>query len=266
MVAVSEAAFGWRRRRKGWLMGALFAPIIKEESALMAANADMNMLNHLGEHQSQVLLESFLLQVDLTFLHKPAWNLVFAPNNILENGGIIEPRNVKPEGHSLCSFAAAGTGVAAPYFWNGCQYCIEACPICRKLSYFVVPSVLWSIDCKYFDFGNGNCPFGTSCFTSTCAFFFFFFCFKQWLPYICLTLSLVVLNVAALGHVLSFPFRDYECAFEKSEVPCIRTLQHAYEDGRVEEVASRHLGAEDGNTVIAKNIRLSDFLGSLQIS
>ncbi|KAH7674142.1 E3 ubiquitin-protein ligase makorin protein [Dioscorea alata] len=60
---------------------------------------------------------------------------------------------------------------------------LRACPICRKLSYFVIPSVIWysskeekqeivdnykaklqSIDCKYFDFGNGTCPFGTSCF------------------------------------------------------------------------------------------------------
>ncbi|KAK4476387.1 hypothetical protein RD792_015538, partial [Penstemon davidsonii] len=60
---------------------------------------------------------------------------------------------------------------------------LRACPICRKLSYFVIPSVIWycskeekqdivdsyktklrSIDCKHFDFGNGNCPFGTSCF------------------------------------------------------------------------------------------------------
>ncbi|MBA0645122.1 hypothetical protein Goklo_013253, partial [Gossypium klotzschianum] len=29
---------------------------------------------------------------------------------------------------------------------------------------------------------------------------------------------------------------------------------HAYRDGRLEEVALRHLGAEDGHTVIAKNI------------
>lgn len=36
-------------------------------------------------------------------------------------------------------------------------------------------------------------------------------------------------------------------------------LQHAYRDGRLEEVVLRHLGAEDGNTVIAKNIRLSFF-------
>ncbi|KAK4476388.1 hypothetical protein RD792_015539 [Penstemon davidsonii] len=43
-------------------------------------------------------------------------------------------------------------------------------------------------------------------------------------------------------------------------------LQHAYRDGRLEEVAPRHLGAEDGNTVIAKSIRLSDFLRNLQIS
>lgn len=32
-------------------------------------------------------------------------------------------------------------------------------------------------------------------------------------------------------------------------------LQHAYRDGRLEEVVLRHLGAEDGNTVIAKNVR-----------
>ncbi|KAF6168318.1 hypothetical protein GIB67_018158 [Kingdonia uniflora] len=60
---------------------------------------------------------------------------------------------------------------------------LRACPICRKLSYFVIPSAIWysrqeekqqivhnykaklrSIDCKHFDYGNGSCPFGTSCF------------------------------------------------------------------------------------------------------
>ncbi|CAN6253510.1 unnamed protein product [Urochloa humidicola] len=59
----------------------------------------------------------------------------------------------------------------------------RACPICRKLSYYVVPSIMWysskeekqeivegykaklrSIDCKHFDFGKGTCPFGGSCF------------------------------------------------------------------------------------------------------
>ncbi|KAJ9158555.1 hypothetical protein P3X46_024125 [Hevea brasiliensis] len=249
---------------------------------------------------------------------KPAWNLDSRPNNFLENDGIIEPRNVKPEDRSLCSFAAAGNcprGDKCPHIHGDicptcgkhclhpfrpeereehlktceknqkhiealkhsqdieCSVCLDrvlakptaaerkfgllsecdhpfciscirnwrsnsptsgmdvntalrACPICRKLSYFVVPSVIWysskeekqeiidsykaklrSIDCKHFDFGNGNCPFGTSCF-----------------------------------------------------------YKHAYRDGCLEEVALRHLGAEDGNTVIAKNIRLSDFLGSLQIS
>lgn len=102
---------------------------------------------------------------------------------------------------------------------------LRACPICRKLSYFVIPSVIWysskeekqeivdtykaklkSIDCKHFDFGNGACPFGTSCF-----------------------------------------------------------YKHAYRDGRLEEVVLRHLGAEDGDTVIAKDIRLSDFLSRLSI-
>ncbi|GJN28915.1 hypothetical protein PR202_gb17089 [Eleusine coracana subsp. coracana] len=102
---------------------------------------------------------------------------------------------------------------------------LRACPVCRKLSYFVIPSVLWffskeekqdivesyksklkSIDCKYFDFGTGSCPFGTSCF-----------------------------------------------------------YRHAYRDGRLEEVVLRHLDADDGSTVIAKNIRLSDFLGRLHL-
>jgi len=102
---------------------------------------------------------------------------------------------------------------------------LRACPICRKLSYFVIPSVIWysskeekqdivdsykaklkSIDCKHFDFGNGNCPFGSSCF-----------------------------------------------------------YKHAYRDGRLEEVVLRHLGSEDGETVIAKNIRLSEFLGNMRI-
>ncbi|XP_051146870.1 E3 ubiquitin-protein ligase makorin-like isoform X2 [Andrographis paniculata] len=97
---------------------------------------------------------------------------------------------------------------------------LRACPICRKLSYFVVPSVIWysskeekqdiinrykaklsSIDCKYFDFGNGTCPFGTSCF---------------------------------------------------------------YKDGHYEGVIL-HLAAEDGSTVIAKNIRFYNFLRNLQI-
>ncbi|KAL1346297.1 putative RING-type E3 ubiquitin transferase C3H69 [Arachis hypogaea] len=102
---------------------------------------------------------------------------------------------------------------------------LRACPICRKLSYFVIPSVIWystheekmeivdsykaklkSIDCKHFDFGDGNCPFGTSCF-----------------------------------------------------------YKHAYRDGRLEEAVLRHLGAADGDTVIAKDIRLSDFLASMHL-
>ncbi|KAH9617690.1 hypothetical protein KSS87_012291 [Heliosperma pusillum] len=93
---------------------------------------------------------------------------------------------------------------------------LRACPICRKLSYFIIPSVIWyfsqeekdeivnnykgklkSIDCKYFDFGNGSCPFGTSCF-----------------------------------------------------------YKHSYPDGTLEEVALRHLADADGETVISKEIRV----------
>eukprot|EP00039_Didymoeca_costata_P005514 m.82137 g.82137 ORF g.82137 m.82137 type:complete len:315 (-) comp12855_c0_seq1:2779-3723(-) len=60
---------------------------------------------------------------------------------------------------------------------------VRKCPTCRVESYFVVPSAYWvtdeeektqlvnayrdeskKIDCKHFNFGDGNCPFGSSCF------------------------------------------------------------------------------------------------------
>lgn len=58
----------------------------------------------------------------------------------------------------------------------------RACPLCRNVSYYVVPSVVWPADgdakaavvdayrarlaripCRNFDAGRGSCPFGTSC-------------------------------------------------------------------------------------------------------
>ncbi|KAL2478505.1 E3 ubiquitin-protein ligase [Forsythia ovata] len=127
--------------------------------------------------------------------------------------------------HPFCISCIRNWRSSSPASGMDVNSALRACPICRKLSYFVIPSVIWycskeekqeildsykaklrSIDCKHFDFGNGTCPFGTSCF-----------------------------------------------------------YKHAYRDGRLEEVVIRHLGAEDGNTVIAKNIRLSDFLSNLQI-
>ncbi|KAL6981679.1 RING-type E3 ubiquitin transferase [Sarracenia purpurea var. burkii] len=127
--------------------------------------------------------------------------------------------------HPFCVSCIRNWRSSSPASGMDVNSTLRACPICRKVSYFVIPSVIWystkeekqeiidsyraklrSIDCKHFDFGNGTCPFGTSCF-----------------------------------------------------------YKHAYRDGRVEEVVLRHLGAEDGHTVIAKNIRLSDFLSSLRI-
>ncbi|XP_074302487.1 E3 ubiquitin-protein ligase makorin-like isoform X1 [Silene latifolia] len=103
---------------------------------------------------------------------------------------------------------------------------LRACPICRKLSYFVIPSVIWyfsqeekedivnsykgklkSIDCKHFDFGNGSCPFGISCF-----------------------------------------------------------YKHAYHDGTLEEVVLRHLTTADGESFIPKQIRLGDIFSNIRIS
>ncbi|XP_064395630.1 probable E3 ubiquitin-protein ligase makorin-1 [Halichondria panicea] len=60
---------------------------------------------------------------------------------------------------------------------------IRACPLCRTVSFFVIPSEVWIDDpdqksklvgaykgnlsakhCKYFDMGKGTCSFGSSCF------------------------------------------------------------------------------------------------------
>ncbi|XAR63431.1 hypothetical protein NMG60_11023364 [Bertholletia excelsa] len=127
--------------------------------------------------------------------------------------------------HPFCVSCIRNWRSSSPASGMDVNSTLRACPICRKVSYFVIPSVIWystkeekeeiidsykaklrSIDCKHFDFGNGSCPFGTSCF-----------------------------------------------------------YKHAYGDGRLEEVVLRHLGTEDGQTVIAKNIRLSDFLSNLRI-
>jgi len=60
---------------------------------------------------------------------------------------------------------------------------VRTCPLCRTPSHFVCPSTVWpssreqreeivqgytrrlaQIDCRHFAFGDGACPFGTSCF------------------------------------------------------------------------------------------------------
>lgn len=59
----------------------------------------------------------------------------------------------------------------------------RSCPICRTPSFYIIPSAtfvedyqekvklaeeyrkkLMEVPCKYFDYGDGNCPFGSSCF------------------------------------------------------------------------------------------------------
>ncbi|XP_057807687.1 putative RING-type E3 ubiquitin transferase C3H69 [Salvia miltiorrhiza] len=126
--------------------------------------------------------------------------------------------------HSFCISCIRNWRSSSPTSGINVNSAVRTCPICRRLSYFVIPSVVWyssseekqdivqsyktrlrSIDCKHFDFGTGTCPFGTSCF-----------------------------------------------------------YRHAFNDGRLEEVVVRHVGADDGDTVIPKDIRISDFL-NLQI-
>ncbi|KAM0889400.1 hypothetical protein ACQ4PT_027717 [Festuca glaucescens] len=105
---------------------------------------------------------------------------------------------------------------------------VKACPICRKVSYYVIPSSIWysskeekqdiingykaklkSIDCRYFDFGRDTCPFGGRCF-----------------------------------------------------------YKHAYTDGRLEEpapVAVIHFHANDGSGERARNIGLAYLLSRLHL-
>ncbi|XP_042066745.1 putative RING-type E3 ubiquitin transferase C3H69 isoform X1 [Salvia splendens] len=109
--------------------------------------------------------------------------------------------------HSFCILCIRNWRSSSPSSGIHVNSAIRACPICRRLSYFVIPSVVWYssseekqeiiqsyktklrfIDCKHFDFGNGTCPFGTSCF-----------------------------------------------------------YKHAFQDGHLEEVVVRHVGGDDGD-------------------
>ncbi|KAL8495984.1 hypothetical protein ACS0TY_019922 [Phlomoides rotata] len=127
--------------------------------------------------------------------------------------------------HPFCISCIRNWRSSSPTFGFDVNSALRSCPICRRLSYFVIPSVIWyssqeekqdiidsykarlrSIDCKHFDFGNGSCPFGASCF-----------------------------------------------------------YRHAYRDGQLEEAVLHHLDSDDGSTVVDKDTRLSDFLSDMQI-
>ncbi|MED6125300.1 hypothetical protein PIB30_067251 [Stylosanthes scabra] len=88
--------------------------------------------------------------------------------------------------HAFCICCIRNWRSSAPSSgmdFNNTNNTVRTCPVCRKLSYFVIPSGIWYstkedkqeiidnykancklIDCKHFNFGDGNCPFGTSCF------------------------------------------------------------------------------------------------------
>lgn len=71
------------------------------------------------------------------------------------------------------------TGLAPP----NTPQALRTCPVCRTPTHFVTPSARWpetaeakavivqgyvdamaQRDCAHFNFGDGSCPFGTSCF------------------------------------------------------------------------------------------------------
>ncbi|GER37903.1 E3 ubiquitin-protein ligase makorin [Striga asiatica] len=127
--------------------------------------------------------------------------------------------------HSFCITCIRSWRSSTPVPGIDASSASRSCPVCRRLSYFVVPSFVWyssmeekkeivdsykarlrCIDCKHFDFGDGCCPFGASCF-----------------------------------------------------------YKHAYRDGSLEEVVLAHLGYDEEDTVIAKELRLTEFLNELRL-
>jgi len=102
---------------------------------------------------------------------------------VLAKGRLSERRfGILPEcSHAFCLECIRnwreGAGTASQ------NQAVRACPLCRTVSYYVVPSVTWprtpeekekllaeyrsrtaNIPCRHFAFGDGACPFGSSCF------------------------------------------------------------------------------------------------------
>ncbi|KAH0933987.1 hypothetical protein HID58_011104, partial [Brassica napus] len=109
--------------------------------------------------------------------------------------------------HPFCIQCIRNWRSSAPVSGMDVNSTLRACPICRKLSYFVVPSVVW-----------------------------------------------------------------YSSPEEKKEIIDVYKAKlststlHAYTDGNLEEVVVRHLGSQEGETVIADSVAgLSEFLGRVHL-
>ncbi|VVB06739.1 unnamed protein product [Arabis nemorensis] len=199
--------------------------------------------------------------------------------------------------HAFCIGCIRNWRSSSPSTGMDVNSTLRACPICRKLSYFVVPSVIWfsapeekkeiidnyreklrSIDCKHFNFGDGNCPFGTSCFYKhTVKPGSYAWKFHRPPPRRPRpsgsnfsdvdTLVNMIGNIISEGEygTIGFEDSDDDELTTTDMMMLLMHMDHAYHDGRLEEVVLRHLDAEDGQTVIAKDIRLSDFLEDMHI-
>lgn len=90
--------------------------------------------------------------------------------------------------HSFClgcirDWRDGGTARGAGETTSGALDQARKCPVCRETSHFITPSAFWPtseedkqkivgeyrermnrIPCRNFDFGDGHCPFGSSCF------------------------------------------------------------------------------------------------------
>jgi len=80
-----------------------------------------------------------------------------------------------------------GTARDASEHTAGASEQARKCPVCREVSYFITPCTAWPrsaeekgvvideyrrrmdrIPCRSFDYGEGHCPFGSSCFYAHC--------------------------------------------------------------------------------------------------
>ncbi|KAG5238494.1 RING-type E3 ubiquitin transferase C3H [Salix suchowensis] len=234
----------------------------------------------------------------------PAWNLQSVQHDFLEDGEVIQPRNVKPADRSICSFAAAGScprGDKCPHIHGDlCAYCGKHClhpfrpderdehlKACEKkqknldlLKYSQEIECSVCLDRVLSKPTVAERKFGL---LSECDHPFCISCIRNWrsssptsgmdLSYFVIPSVIWYSSKEEKQEIVDtykeklrsidckhFDFGNGNCPFGTS---CF--YKHAYRDGRLEEVVLRHLGAEDGQSLIAKNIRLSDFLGSLQI-
>ncbi|CAM8970695.1 unnamed protein product [Rhodiola kirilowii] len=175
--------------------------------------------------------------------------------------------------HPFCIYCIRNWRNKSPSTGMDVNSALRACPVCRKLSHFVIPSVVWyfskeekqeivdnykaklkSIDCRHFNFGTGSCPFGTSCF------------YKHEVSLRHLGADDGVTVVAEDG-VTVVAEAGVTVVAEVGVTVVAEAGVTVVAEAGVTVVAEDGVTvvAEDGVTIIAEDIRMSDFLANVNI-